>query len=391
MYQTIILNVDELWLKGKNRYLYYRALKEHVRYVVKQEHPGDSFSCRNESQRLVLISDDQPFSNQTLERLTCVPGIFSIVPAKRLPLDLAAVVPALKEELKDPGQGKTMTFKVFTKRSDKSFPQNSMEISRLVGGYILKDFPWLKVDIHRPEIEVELRVHQHALYLSTRKLTGVGGLPWGMSGHLVTMISGGFDSPVASYLMAKRGCRQSFIFFHAYPLVGDEVLDKIRRMVEYLARYQKGATLYIIPFGDLQTKVSELIRLEYRTVVFRRLMIDCATKLASAVSAQALLTGDSLGQVSSQTIHNLALLDGGSTIPILRPLVGLNKMEIIDWARKIGTHDISLLPHDDACAMLSPKHPVIKPDVRYWQQFIEQNDFSQELDQCLAQATIINY
>jgi tRNA uracil 4-sulfurtransferase len=392
MYQTIIINVDELWLKGKNRHLYYQALNDHIRFVVKKEHAGDTFTCRNESQRLVLSSNnEQPFSEQTIERLSCVPGIFSLMPARRLELDLDQVVPALKEELAEIDQKRVNTFKVITKRSDKRFPMNSMEISRTVGGYVLEAFSWLKVDIHHPKLEVELRVHQHAIYLSTKKIAGVGGLPWGMSGHLVTMISGGFDSPVASYLMSKRGCRQTFIFFHAYPLVGDEVLDKIKKIVEHLAKFQKAADLYIIPFGDLQAKVSELSRLEYRTVMFRRLMIECATKLANAINAQALLTGDSLGQVSSQTIHNIALLESGAEIPIFRPLVGLNKMEIIEWSRRIGTHDISTLPHDDACAMLSPKHPVIRPDRRYWEKFWSENNFSQELDHCLADARIIKY
>lgn len=389
MYNILVLIVDELWLKGKNRPKYFNAMRDHITEVVTAYH-GKSFRIKNESQRLVLRAETH-FSEELISALQRVPGLHSIVPAKEVELDYEKLFPAIEEELKGWGEELPRTFKVETKRSYKAFEKNGMEISRHQGHLILKSFPELKVDVKKPQLTVEIRVLPEKFFISTKSFPGIGGLPIGTSGHLVTLLSGGFDSPVASYMMSKRGCRQTFVFFYAYPFVGEEVKDKIIKLMEVLATYQKTTTLYIVPFGKIQKKISKNCKEDYRTMLFRKYMVDCANHLASRVGAKALLTGDALAQVSSQTIGNIGLIDTITKRPVLRPLIGFNKMETILLSKKIGTHDISIIPHDDACSLFAPKHPIIHPDNEYWKEYCDNNELDQEVGEALNQAEIYTF
>jgi len=265
---------------------------------------------------------------------------------------------------------------------------NSMEVSRYIGALVNNEFTHLGVDVKNPELVIEIRILENNIYLSTRKILGVGGLPVGTSGHLVSLISGGFDSPAASYLMFKRGCSQTFVFFYAYPFVGDEVKDKLLEIMGVLGRYQRYTRFYIVPFGELQDMISKQCKEDYRTLLFRKAMLQCAELLAHRVKAGALLTGDALGQVSSQTIGNISILDNAVSLPIFRPLVGYNKIEIIELAKKIGTHDISVIPHDDACSMFAPKHPVIRPNVSYVERFDREFPLEDHVKKCLDEAEV---
>ena len=389
MYKILVLNVDELWLKGKNRPKYFTALKEHVEEVVKNHH-GKSFKLKNESQRLVLRSDNA-FEHKLIKSLQKVPGLHSIIPAREVELDYEMLYPVLKEELESWGDELPRTFKVNTRRTFKAFEKNSMEISRHMGHLLLQDFEHLKVDVKTPQMMVEIRVLPEKFFISTRQYMGIGGLPIGTSGHLVTLLSGGFDSPVASYLMAKRGCRQTFVFFYAYPFVGEEVKDKIIQLTKVLSSFQKNTNLYIVPFGKIQKKIAKTCKEDYRTMLFRKFMVDSANLLANKVRGKALLTGDALGQVSSQTIGNITLIDSISKRPVLRPLIGFNKMETIELSKKIGTHDISIIPHDDACSLFAPKHPIIHPDNEYWQKYCQENSFEEELELSLSEAEVYKF
>jgi tRNA uracil 4-sulfurtransferase len=228
------------------------------------------------------------------------------------------------------------------------------------------------------------------IYVATRKLMGMGGLPVGTGGHMVSLISGGFDSPAASYLMAKRGCRQTFIFFYAYPFVGEEVKDKILKLVQILGQYQRHSRLYIIKFGEVQDVISKHCKEDYRTLLFRKAMIRSAALLAGKLKADGLVTGDSLGQVSSQTVWNISVVDNITRLPIFRPLIGFNKVEIIGMSKKIGTHDISVIPHDDACSLFAPKHPVIRPNLKYLERFDKEVDLDEYLMKCLKEAEVFD-
>jgi thiamine biosynthesis protein ThiI len=385
MYHTLVINVDELWLKGKNRPLYYRSLRGHIRELLEAYHK-EPFTCINEEQRIVAHSE-LPFSEETIRAFLKVPGVHSIIPAHRIPVNFQNIFPTVKEELQRL-EVLSPTFKVETRRSNKGFPMNSMEVCKEIGTLVLKEFPQLAVELKNPGLVIEIRILANNIYISTRKLLGVGGLPVGTSGHLVALLSGGFDSPVASFLMSKRGCRQTFIFFYAYPFVGDEVKAKVLKLVQILGRYQRHSRLFIVPFGEVQNLISKNCQADYRTLLFRKAMLQCSTLLARKVKAEALLTGDALGQVSSQTIGNISVLDKVSPLPIFRPLLGYNKIEIIGLAKKIGSHEISLIPHDDACSLFAPKHPIIRPSTSYLEKFDKRVQLEEPLNKCLQDAEV---
>jgi thiamine biosynthesis protein ThiI len=371
MYLDLMISVDELWLKGRNRPLYFQAIVKHIAMAIKAHHPH-RFYFKNNSQRL-LYSSDVPFGLEVINALKKIPGIASIAPSRILGLNIENLYTNVIEELNQ-FAGSKKTFRANVKRIDKRFPIDSMTIAKEVGHRVLNAFPHFKVELTRPDITLDIRILNNKISLSSQIVKGIGGLPWGTSGHGLTMLSGGFDSPVASFLMAKRGLRQSFVFFHSYPFVGNEVVDKIKNLIKVLAGFQRQTHLYIIPFGDIQKNIAENCHDEYRTIFFRRYMVETANLLCEKINAQALVTGDSLGQVSSQTIGNLSLIDKSSTHIIFRPLAGFNKLEVLKLAEHIGTHDISILPHDDACALFSPLNPVIEPSPTYWDSFGQNTD-----------------
>ncbi|OUR96645.1 tRNA 4-thiouridine(8) synthase ThiI [Halobacteriovorax marinus] len=388
MYKNLIINIDELWLKGKNRKYYFKTLKDHVKIVLKAHAKDEYIKLRNEQQRLVAESE-VGFTKEAIASLVKVPGISTVQPAISVEKDKEAILPAIIKKLTEEiGDKKHVTFKVKCKRIDKSFPHNSMDMCREYGHLLLKEFDQLKVDVRKPDIMIDIKVMPENIFISTEKLTATGGLPVRTSGRVVTMISGGFDSPVASFMMSKRGCSQDFIFFYAYPYVGDEVKDKILKICSILGEYQRGCRLYVVPFGEVQNKIAKTCHEEYRTILFRKFMVETANLLADRVKADAILTGDALGQVSSQTMRNLQVVDNFSKRIMLRPLVGFNKLEIIRLSEKIGTHDVSVIPHDDACALFSPKHPVIKADPKYMDEYSIENNLTDMLNQALDDSEV---
>ena len=391
MYKSLIINIDELWLKGKNRKYYFQTLKEHVQMVLRAYAGEERVSLRNEQQRLVA-SFESGFSSETIQSLIKIPGIATVQPAISIKREKDLILPTIVEKLNSElNKDRITTFKVKCKRIDKSFQHNSMDLSRELGHLLLKEFSCLKVDVRNPEIMIDIKVMQDKIFISTEKFTATGGLPVCTSGHVITMISGGFDSPVASYMMSKRGCRQDFIFFYAYPYVGDEVKEKILKICEVLSQYQRGCKLYVVPFGDVQNQIAKDCREEYRTLLFRKVMVQTSNYLADRVKGDAILTGDALGQVSSQTMRNMTVIDEFSRRILLRPLVGFNKLEIIKLSQKIETHDISIIPHDDACSLFSPKHPVIKADFKYMREFNEEHNYRDLLNTALDNAEVYKF
>lgn len=385
MYSDLMVSVDELWLKGRNRPLYFQAIVKHIGMALKAYHPH-RFHFKNNAQRL-LYSSDVPFGNDVINALKKIPGIASISPSRIVERDLEKLYISVVEELKQ-FSDKPRTFRANVKRIDKRFPIDSMTVAKEVGHQVLNAYPQFKVELNHAEVVLDIRILNDKISLSSQVVKGIGGLPWGTSGHGLTMLSGGFDSPVASYLMAKRGLRQSFVFFHAYPFVGNEVVEKIKNLIKVLASYQRQTHLYIIPFGDIQKVIAENCQEEYRTIFFRRYMVETANLLCDRIYADALVTGDSLGQVSSQTIGNLNLIEKSSPRIIFRPLIGYNKLEVLKLAEIVGTHDISILPHDDACALFAPQNPIIEPSITYWQSFKTNVDHIPLLNSAIDNAEI---
>ncbi len=380
MYSHLVISFDELWLKGKNRIIYMRAAIAHINAVFKNYHQ-DKFNYKIQSERLYYTSHTF-FSEELIEALTRVPGLAYISPCKvlsRLPDEnLENVYEEIVNELKS-FETKAVVFRALVRRVDKSFSETSVAVAREIGHRIVTRYPLATVDLKKADMVVDVRILPKHVSISTESRKGIGGLPWGTTGNAVTLLSGGFDSPVASYLMAKRGVRQAFVFFHAYPFVGREVVAKIKTLASILGKYQRQSHLYIVPFGEIQNLISKECREEYRTLVFRRYMIEISNMICEKVKADALITGDCIGQVSSQTMPNLHLMDKASERMILRPLIGFNKLEIMNLATAINTHDVSIIPHDDACSLFAPKNPIIIPNLEYWNNWDAEFDISAEL------------
>ena len=251
------------------------------------------------------------------------------------------------------------SFRIETQRGDKTFPLNSPEINRRLGAAV-KEKSAARVDLTHPELTVFVEILPRDAFFGFNKIPGAGGLPVGASGRVVSLISGGIDSPVAAYRMLQRGCRLIFVHFHSTPYLDKTSQEKVRQLVTALTRHQFQSRLYMVPFGEIQRQIVAAVNRPLRVILYRRMMLRIAQGLARQEKAKALVTGESLGQVASQTLENMAVIQQASTLPILRPLVGMDKQEIIDQARRIGTFDISSIPDQDCCQLFVPKHPATK-------------------------------
>jgi len=251
------------------------------------------------------------------------------------------------------------SFRIETQRGDKTFPLNSPEINRRLGAAV-KEKSAARVDLTHPELTVFVEILPRDAFFGFNKIAGAGGLPVGASGRVVSLISGGIDSPVAAYRMLQRGCRLIFVHFHSAPYLDKTSQEKVRQLVTALTRHQFQSRLYMVPFGEIQRQIVAAVNRPLRVILYRRMMLRIAEGLARKEKAKALVTGESLGQVASQTLENMAVIQQAAALPILRPLVGMDKQEIIDQARRIGTFEISSIPDQDCCQLFVPKHPATK-------------------------------
>jgi len=384
-YQTVVVNLDEVWLKGLNRNFYLQILKKNVSRVVKALHP-EKYEIKLEGPKQI-INSEIGFSDMLITRITKIPGVSSVSLVRKVACNADDIFPEVEKEINSYPQV-PKTFKLSCKRANKHFHLNSMQLSKEVGSQVSKKFPQMKAQMKNPEMEIKLRVTNKNIFISSRNVRGTGGLPVGTSGHMICLLSGGFDSPVAAYMMSRRGVDLNFVFFHAYPFVGHEVKDKIIELSKELSQYQRHSPLYVIPFGKIQEKIAKNSPYSYRTVLFRKYMVDCANRLANKIGAKGLVTGDALSQVSSQTLENLSVIDKYSELPIFRPLIGFNKNEIIAMSRKVGTHDISIRPHDDACDLFSSRHPIIKASKRLMDKFCSELKLDDDLEQSLYDSEV---
>jgi thiamine biosynthesis protein ThiI len=257
-------------------------------------------------------------------------------------------------------QNETGSFKVEARRSDKRFPMDSPAINADIGGYVLERVPALTVDVHRPQhlLSVEIR---DKVYLYTKPIPGVGGMPVGTNGRATVLLSGGIDSPVAAWMVAKRGVSMSAVHFQSPPYTSERARDKVVKLAQLLSESLCGIRLHLVPFTDIQMQIHEKCHPDYTTLIMRRYMMRIAARIAHAERAQALVTGESIGQVASQTMHALQCTDAVADMPVFRPLIGFDKQEIITLAEKIGTFETSSLPYEDCCTVFTPKHPATKP------------------------------
>jgi len=354
---SVLIRYHEIALKKGNRAYFTELLKRNILTAVKDLGAKE---IRSLPARLLLTFKNQVPSETISQRISAVFGVANFSIVERTAKDIEALRSGILAAL----DGLRFdSFRVETQRGDKTFPLTSPEINRQLGGAV-KEKSGARVDLTHPEFTVTVEVLPHDAFFGFDKIAGAGGLPVGASGRLVSLISGGFDSPVASYRMMQRGCRLIFVHFHGAPYQDKTSQEKVRDLVRSLTRRQYQSRLYLVPFGEIQRQIVAAVARPLRVVLYRRMMLRIAEVIARNEKAKALLTGESLGQVASQTLDNIAVIQQAALLPILRPLVGMDKQEIIDQARRIGTFETSSIPDQDCCQLFVPKHPATKAQFR---------------------------
>jgi tRNA uracil 4-sulfurtransferase len=354
-----LMRYHEIVLKGRNRPYFVRRLAEHVARLVADLPVGP---VARASSRLLLPLHDDACWPELRARLGRVFGLANFTLAVGVPLgprgaDAAVAVARIGEvAVARLGDCRPASFRVLTKRSDKTFPVPSPEVSRLVGAAI-KEATGARVDLEHAELTVTVDVVPERAYVSLEKQVGAGGLPVSTSGRVLALLSGGIDSPVAAWRMMRRGCRVDFVHFHSTPFHDRTSQEKARELARQLVRWQLAAVLHLVPFGEVQRQIVAAVRRPLRVVLYRRMMMRIAEELARRRGAEALVTGESLGQVASQTLGNLAIIEAATALPVLRPLIGMDKGEISDAAAALGTLETSIIPDQDCCTLFVPKHP----------------------------------
>jgi|TARA_B100000959_G_scaffold136032_2_gene142940 thiamine biosynthesis protein ThiI len=355
----LIVRYHEIALKGGNRAMFEKRLDQNLQSAL------SSFS-RVSVRRIrgrMLVQSDTPASRMA-SAAAKVFGVSSISAAVETEPDLDAIGESARAQvgkiLERHYQGRDLVrFRVTSNRADKRFPLSSTEMNGQIGGRILPEFPCLKVSLNDPEVEVEVDLRPEGTWVFSERFRGPGGLPVSSTGRALSLLSGGIDSPVASWLSMKRGMRVDFVSFYSFPHVGPQTRDKIIRQVENLMKWQPRAMLHIVPFAPIQEAIRDFCPATYRTVLYRRAMQRIASKIAKRTKCKVLITGESVGQVASQTLNNLSVIEEASYVPVLRPLITFDKQETIDLAQKIGTFETSNLPAPDCCTVFQPEHPVI--------------------------------
>ena len=360
MKEIILIKNGEIALKGLNRSTFEDAMIKNIRRRL--SHLGKVEAKK--AQSTVTIEPKEEFFDMdaACDIVSKVFGVSAFCRACEIEKDMEIIKKTAAEYLKDE-LSFAKTFKVVAKRSDKKFPLTSPEICREVGGYLLSKFHNLSVDVIDPEVLVAVEVRDKFAYIHTNQRDGAGGIPTGTGGRAMLLISGGIDSPVAGYMMAKRGLELSAIHFASPPYTSERALEKVKDLLRQMTHYTGRIKLYTVCFTKIQEQIRDRVREEYSTLVMRRFMMRIANKIAEKNGSLALITGESLGQVASQTLPAIQCTDAVSELPTFRPLIGMDKEEIVAISRKIETFDISVQPFEDCCTVFTPKHPKTKPNL----------------------------
>jgi len=350
---SFVVHYQEIALKGKNRPWFLAHLVRHLRRAVSDL---DVTAVRALMGRIEIVLGPSAAPDAVADRIRHVFGIANFSLARRVPIDLDGIANAVLQDL---GERTCGSFRVSARRADKRYPLPSPQIEREVGGRIQAVKGW-KVDLENPELEIRLELLSNEAFYFFDKQRGPGGLPMGTAGRVVCLLSGGIDSPVAAHRMMKRGCTVTFVHFHSYPILSRASIEKARSLATLLTKWQHRSRLYLVPFGEIQQQVLLSVPGPMRVVVYRRLMLRIAERIALTRRAQALVTGDVVGQVASQTLENLAVVGKVATLPLFRPLIGMDKEEIVAQAQAIGTYPISIIPDQDCCTLFTPRNPLTR-------------------------------
>ena len=379
MRELLLVRYGEVFLKGQNRPFFLRKLVDHVREAV------SGVGGR------VFLSDGRIYvsyftdMDECIRRVTRVFGIHSVSPAVEMEKDDFEAICAQAARMMEPLSG---TFKVLARRSDKRYPLDSPAIMREAGGYVLEHVPHLSVDVNHPDHELMIEIRKNA-YLSVDKILAVGGMPMGTNGKACLLLSGGIDSPVAGFMIAKRGVELCCVHYHSFPYTSERAREKVLELARELSEYCGKMRVHVVPFTEIQLKIHELCPENFTTLIMRRYMMRIAERLARADGAQALITGESVGQVASQTMEALGCTDEVVGMPVFRPLIGMDKSEIIERAERIGTFETSSLPYEDCCTVFTPKHPATHPRVELVRKAEEALDSEALIEAAIAGTEVI--
>lgn len=375
MYKAFLIKYGEIGVKGKNRYLFEDALVRQIRYALKKT--DGEFEVTKENGRIYATAVSDFDFDEAVEALKNVFGIIGICPVVQIEDngfdDLAdTVIKYFDSAYPD----KHFSFKVNARRARKNYPMDSMEINMEMGGRLLDAFPELSVDVHNPDVLLQIEIRNKINIYST-EIPGPGGMPVGTAGKAMLLLSGGIDSPVAGYMVAKRGVELEATYFHAPPYTSERAKQKVIDLAKLVAKYSGPITLNVVNFTDIQLAIYEKCPHDELTIIMRRYMMRIAEELGKESGCLGLVTGESIGQVASQTMHSLYCTNEVCTMPVFRPVIGFDKQEIIDLSEKIGTYETSIQPFEDCCTIFVAKHPVTKPNLN-----IIQRD-EHNLDNCI--------
>ena len=351
--KSVVVHYQEIALKGNNRPWFIARLARNLREATSDLGVREVRVLMGRIE--VLLEDDADWIT-VRDRIAHVFGVANFAQAGRAPLDVDAIARAI---LADLGDRTARTFRVSARRADKRFPLTSPEIEREVGGRIKEVKGW-QVDLDDPGFTIHVEALTNDAFYYFGKERGAGGMPVGVSGRVLCLLSGGIDSPVAAWRLMRRGCRVLLVHFHSYPILSRASQEKVRELARLLARFQFHSRLFLVPFGEIQQQITLSVAPPLRVVIYRRLMMRIAERIAQQNRAQALVTGEVVGQVASQTLENLASINRVVTMPVLRPLIGLDKDEITAEAQRLGTYPISIIPDQDCCTLFTPRHPATK-------------------------------
>lgn len=362
MFTAFLIKYAEIGIKGNNRYLFEEALVQQIKYALKR--CDGEFQVTRTQGRIYVYALSEFDYDETVDNLKTVFGISGICPV--VPLEDEGfeklsqdIVHYMNEVYPD----KQITFKVQARRARKNYPMDSMELNRKLGEVILDAFPEIRVDVHQPDVMLHVEIREK-IYIYSEIIPGPGGMPVGSNGKAMLLLSGGIDSPVAGYMIAKRGVKIDAVYFHAPPYTSDRAKQKVIDLAKLVSRYTGPVYLHVINFTDIQLAIYEKCPHDELTIIMRRYMMRIAEKIAKDTGCLGLITGESIGQVASQTIQSLAVTNEVCTLPVFRPLIGFDKMDIVEISERINTYETSILPYEDCCTIFVAKHPVTKPNLK---------------------------
>ncbi|NLL55955.1 MAG: tRNA 4-thiouridine(8) synthase ThiI [Clostridiales bacterium] len=381
MEKTILIRIGEIFLKGNNKSFFLALLKKNIIESL----DGLDFKLITTNNRMYLEKYNDSDEAEILSRLQCVFGIHSISPAVKIATDIEQIAKVCCELF--PKEG---VFRVTVNRADKRIDKTSSQIAAFIGGVMLKNSNKLKVNLFNYDFDVEVDIREKGYsYIFYKRIPCAGGLPVGCSGNGMLLLSGGIDSPVAGYLMAKRGVKIYAVHYHSFPYTSEQAKEKVLSLARTISRYTGEIELYVVPFTDIQYAIKEHCPIQYMITLMRRFMMKIAEKLAKNTGCGAIITGESLGQVASQTMESINVTNSVVNMPVFRPLVGFDKQQIVEISKNIDTYETSILPYEDCCTVFLPKNPVIKPKISYALDFESRLDCDKLIADALEKTEIV--